>query len=192
TRLQRLFSLLAVINICKQEVPGGYRTCRTLHREAANLEPSVNAIRPSTTMLNFIGLPGFYRLHTDLDDARKVFRMNDIDESPVLQLLTGFAEILQGLSVKKLHLARSTRRSHEPGNVVDDLPPGQFPRTQSILSAFAILNIQIDSIPFDDLAQVVAQRVGAKQKPAMSAIETAHARFGLAWLSGSSDALPHR
>ena len=60
-----------------------------------------------------------------------------------------------------------THRSHEPGNVVDDLPPGQFPRTQGLLSPLAILDVHIGSVPFEDLARFVPQRVGAKQEPAI-------------------------
>ena len=56
---ESLFRLLAVIDVSKEEIPCGYRTFRISHREAANLEPSVNAIRASTTVLNLIDLPGF-------------------------------------------------------------------------------------------------------------------------------------
>src|SRR5262249_690258 len=149
-RLQSLFSLFAIIDVCKQEIPGGYCTFRIPHREAANLKPSVNAISTPATVLNVIDLPRFDGLHTGLDYPRKIIRMNGIDEGPVLQLPMCFAEILQGLAVQKLHLAHCTRGSHKPGNVVDDLPPGQFPRTQGLLSPLAILDIHMGSVPFDD------------------------------------------
>ena len=63
--------------------------------------------------------------------------MNGIDQSLVLQLFTGFAEILESLLVEKLHFAHCARRIHEPRNVVDDLPPGEF----SLMQAF------LDSLP---------------------------------------------
>ena len=106
-RLQSLFSLFAIIDVCKQEIPGGYRTFRIPHWEAANLEPSINAISAPATVLNVIDLPRFDGLYSGLDYARKVIRMNGIDQGPVLQLLVCFAEILQGLAVEKLDFAHS-------------------------------------------------------------------------------------
>ena len=86
--LQSLFSFFAILDVCKKEIPGGYRTFRIPHWEAANLEPSVYAIGASATMLNVVDLSGFDRLFARFDHARKVIRMNGIDEGPVLQLLT--------------------------------------------------------------------------------------------------------
>ena len=189
-RLQSLFSLFAIIDVCKEEIPGGYRTFRISHREAANLEPSVNAISASATVLNLIDLPRFDRLFARLDYARKVIRMNGIDEGPVLQLLICFAEILQGLAVEKLHLAHCARRSHEPGNVVDDLPPGQFPRTQGFLSPLAILDIYTGSVPFDDVARFIPQWIGAKQEPSIGTVETANTRLRVDRSARSQTRLP--
>src|SRR6185312_1977010 len=61
---------------------------------------------------------------------------------------------------------------------------------QGLFSPPAILDIQIGSVPFDDIPRFVSQRVRAKQEPAICTVETANARFGLAWFSGSQDTLP--
>ena len=58
-RLQSLFSLLAIIDVCKEEIPGGYRTFRIPHWEAANLKPSVHAVSAPATVLNVIDLLPF-------------------------------------------------------------------------------------------------------------------------------------
>src|SRR6185295_4222265 len=121
----------------KEEIPSGYRTFRIPHWEAANLEPSIHAISSPATMLNAIDLPRFDRFGTCLDHARKIIRMNGIDQGPVFQLLARIAEILQGLAVEEFHVAHSARRSHEPGNVVDDLPPGELACTLGLLSPLA-------------------------------------------------------
>jgi len=78
-RLQSLFSLFAIVDVCKQKIPGGYRTFYVAHWETANLEPSVNAIRAAATVLNIVDLPRFDRLNAGLDNARKTIRMNSIN-----------------------------------------------------------------------------------------------------------------
>ena len=159
---QGLLRELAIIDIGQQEIPGAYRTFRIAHWEAANLEPSIDAIGAPTTVLNRIDLARFDGLCQSLNHAGKVIRMNGIDEGPVLQILICLAEILQDLAIEELDLARCAQRSYEPRNVVDDLPPGHFPRAQAFLSPLAILDIQIDSVPFDDFPRFVSQWVRAK------------------------------
>ena len=62
---------------------------------------------------------------------------------PVFQLLICFAEILQFLAVEKLRLARCRRHIYEPGNIVDNLPPGQFARPHHFLSTLTILDVNV-------------------------------------------------
>ena len=180
-RTQSLFSLLAIIDVGQEQIPGGYRTFRIPHRQAANLEPPVNAVSASATVLDFIDLPGFDGFGACLDDARKIIRMNGADEGPVLQLLICLAEILQDLPVEKLHFAHRAHRGHEPGNVVDDLPPGEFARTQGLLATLAILDVDIGSEPPGDASRLIAQGVCAKQEPSIGAVVTAHACFRVHW-----------
>src|SRR5215469_11127954 len=58
-RLQCLFSLLAIIYVCEEQIPRGYLIFRISHREAASLEPSVNAISALATVLNLVDLSRF-------------------------------------------------------------------------------------------------------------------------------------
>src|SRR4029450_10297835 len=120
---QNFLCSLAIVDVCKEEIPSAYRTFRISRGKASNLEPSVNTIRASATMFNLVDLSRLDRLFARLDYARKVIRMNGIDQGPVLQLFTRFAEILEGLLVEKFHFAHCSCRRHKPGNVVDDLPP---------------------------------------------------------------------
>src|SRR5262249_54002943 len=137
----------------------------------------------STTLLNVIGLARFDRFSPRLDCARKIVRMNNVGPGPVLQLLSCLAEILQNLTVEVLDLAGCSRRMHEPWNVVDDLPPGEFLGTQGFLPSLAILDVDIRSVPFDDFPRFVPQRAGAKQEPAICAVEAAKARFDFSGFS---------
>src|SRR6516164_9801271 len=174
---QFLLGALAVVDVDKEPIPCRYFTFRIPHRAAASLEPSVNTISASVTMLSFKVLARFDRLFPRLDCLRKIIGMNDTDAGPVLQLLSCLAEILQSLAVDKLNLAHSTRRSHEPGNVVDDLPPGQFPRMQGLLSLLATVDVYTGSVPFEDVARFILQWIGANQEPSMGTVETANSRF---------------
>src|SRR5262249_47311658 len=85
-RLQSFFSFFAIIDIRKQQIPAGYRTVRISHRKAANLEPSINAIRAPATVFHVIDLPAFDGFSAGFDYARKVIWMNGANERPVLQL----------------------------------------------------------------------------------------------------------
>src|SRR5215469_10133723 len=142
----------------------------------AHLEPAVNPIRASKTGLDVKDLARFDRRCPSLDYARKILRMNDTDAGPVLHLLICLAEILQFRAVEKRRLARCPH-IHEPGNIVDNLPPGQFARPQGFLSALAVLDIGTGSVPFDDLPGFVSQWIGAKQEPAICPVKASHARF---------------
>src|SRR5215469_6359908 len=59
SRTQGLLCSLAIIDVCEEEIPRGYLVLRVSYREAANLEPSVNAISTAATVLNLINLSRF-------------------------------------------------------------------------------------------------------------------------------------
>src|SRR6516162_10469041 len=103
--------------------------------------------------------------------------MNRTDEGPVLQLLSCLTEILQGLTVQKLHFAHCAHRRHEPGNIVDNLAPRQFPRMQGLLYPLAILDVYAGSVPFEDVAPFILQWITANQEPSIGTVETANPRF---------------
>src|SRR5262249_51394194 len=76
---QGFLSSLAIIDVCKEQIPRGYLVFRISHRETANLEPSVNAISATAAVLNLIDLPRLDRLFARLNYARKVIWMNRAD-----------------------------------------------------------------------------------------------------------------
>src|SRR5215467_10370342 len=116
--------------------------------------------------------------------------MNRTDEGPVLQLLSCLTEILQGLTVQKLHFAHCAHRRHEPGNVVDNLAPRQFPRVQGLLYPLAILDVYTGSVPFEDVAAFILQWIAANQEPSIGTVETANSRFRIDWDARSQTRLP--
>src|SRR5262249_19638028 len=120
----------------------------------------------------------------------KVVWMNCADERPVFQLFTCIAEILQGLLVEKLYLAHCARRSHEPGNVVNDLAPREFSRTQGFLSPLAILDVHTSSVPLEDVARFIPQRIATNQEPSICSVESANASFRVNRPARSQTQLP--
>src|ERR1700757_488579 len=121
---QLLLGTLAIIDVCKKEIPRGYFVFRISYREPADLEPSVHSVCTPAAVLNLVDPALFDRLDASLDYARKVIRMNGISQGPVLQLLICLTEILEGLAVQKLHFAHCAHGRHHPRDVIDDLPPG--------------------------------------------------------------------
>src|SRR5271156_2253114 len=65
-----------------------------------------------------------------------------------------------------------------------------FAPSQLVLGAFAIFNISIYSVPFDDVFIFVAQGVRTEQEPTVLSVEAAQSCFGLPWFAGSHDELP--
>src|SRR5262245_21365762 len=47
------------------------------------------------------------------------------------------------------------------------------------LRLFAILNVYTGSVPFEDVARFIPQRIGANQEPSIGTVETANPRFGV-------------
>src|SRR5215469_1321277 len=118
-----LLGSLAIIDVCKEEIPGGYFVFRISQWEAADLEPSIHSVSTPATMFDFVDSTLFNGLTTSLHDARKSIRMNGISQGPVLQLLICLTEVLESLAVEKLNFTHWAHRRHQPRDVIDDLPP---------------------------------------------------------------------
>jgi hypothetical protein len=50
-------------------------------------------------------------------------------------------------------------------------PPLPYTLALSSSSAFSIFNINVYSIPFDDIARFIAQRIRSNKKPSIDSIE---------------------
>src|SRR5258708_2180356 len=59
----------------------------------------------------------------------------------------------------------------------------RFTSLEGLLRPFSVLDVQIDSVPLDDVPRFVSQRVGTKQEPAICAVKTAKACFSLSRFS---------
>src|SRR6266850_1032217 len=59
----------------------------------------------------------------------------------------------------------------------------RFTSLEGLLRPLSVLDLQIDSVPLDDVPRFVSQWVGTKQKPAICAVKTTKACFNLSWFS---------
>src|SRR6185503_6669674 len=92
---QRLLGALPVIDIDLQNEPAEDAALRIPHRQAENIEPTVNPINAAVTAFNVIGTTGLMRRHLSRDRALEVIRMDDVRTLPTFQLFECPAEIVQ-------------------------------------------------------------------------------------------------
>src|SRR5882724_352751 len=59
----------------------------------------------------------------------------------------------------------------------------RFTAPEGFLRPFSVLDVEIDSVPLDDVPRFVSHRVGTKQEPAICAVKTTKARFSLSCFS---------
>src|SRR5262249_36344227 len=82
---QLLLGALAIIDVCKKEVPGGDFSLCVSHRETADLEPSIYAVGTPAAVLYFVNETLFDRLDASLHYVGKIIGMNRVRQGPVLQ-----------------------------------------------------------------------------------------------------------
>src|ERR1700737_3139816 len=121
-----------------QGIPADDTAFRIPQGESAYMEPTVYAIGPTDTMLNFIGMPGFDRASPRGFHPSEIIRMNSI---PTFQFLKSPAQILEELTVDEFDLTHRCHGTNEAGNAVDDQTQTLFTRTQSFLSALPVVDI---------------------------------------------------
>src|SRR5712692_2272066 len=96
--------------------------------------------------------------------------MDSVAGGPILQFLSGLAEVFQDLPVDKFDLARRIRGRHKPRNAVDDQAQTLLIRPESVLSALSVVDIRQQVIPADDPPLGIALRETARLEPAIDAI----------------------
>src|SRR5580704_12455004 len=76
------------------------------------------------------------------------------------------------------------------GNGIDNLAKCQFIRANCIFRLLSLLNVNVYSIPFDDIARFIEQRISSNKKPSIDSVEAAMSRFRLSPLARSQTHLP--
>src|SRR5580704_18913169 len=84
---------LAVVNVGRQDIPTDNATLGVTQRTNSHVEPAVDAIGSTATILKIKRLPSFKRALPGVDRAKNVIRMKRVVCRPVLQFLGRLAEI---------------------------------------------------------------------------------------------------
>src|SRR5580704_4526589 len=111
---------LAVVNVGRQDIPTDNATLCVTKRTNSHVEPAVDAIGSTATILKLKRLPSFKRALPGVDRGKNVIRMKSVACRPILQFLGRLSEKLQNLAVDEFDL---TSRGHDGNlarNAVDD------------------------------------------------------------------------
>jgi len=73
--------------------------------------------------------------------------MEGVTRGPILQFLSGLAEIFQDLTVDKFDFACRIRGRHKSGNAVDDVAQVLLVGTEGILSALPVVDVSQQHVP---------------------------------------------
>src|ERR1700730_9759584 len=135
-------------------------------------------------MLELKRLTCFDGAPPDIDHARDVVRMEGVARRPPLQFLGSLSEILQGLAVEKLDLARRTMGRHKPGNAVEDQAQALFVRLEGFLSALPVVNVGQQHVPTGETTFCVPRGERARLEPPVHTIGTPLAELNSIRLAG--------
>src|SRR5215469_17058219 len=117
----------------------------------------------------------FNRAPQRVDRSRKVIGMHRVVGGPIPHFFNCLAEIFRRLAVDKFELACRTHGRHKSRNTVDDQTQVLLISAESLLRALQVIDISIRSIPTNDIAALVSQRIIAKQEPAIHSVKAPQA-----------------
>jgi hypothetical protein len=95
--------------------------------------------------------------------------------APTARLFRRKADEVQKVLVEELGASIESRRPGQRRNRVDDELEIMLARRESLLSAFALVNVDEQVVPADDVPVRVPNRKSARLEPAVDAIETSSA-----------------
>ena len=81
----------------------------------------VDAVGPPQSLNNLVWTARDDRLCEDLDDVRKVFRVNGVVRSPLFQLLQRRSGVFEDLAIGEFDLAGCGQEGDQARNAVDEL-----------------------------------------------------------------------
>src|SRR6266853_2428449 len=190
--MQFFFCFFALVDIRNQVIPTNNAPFGITLRTRSKVEPTVHSIGSTATSLQITRLPSCDGPPIGFDHARKVIRMDGVAGGPILQFLSGLAEVFQDLAVDKFDLACRIRGRHKPRNTVDDQAQTLLIRSESVLSALPVVNIRQQVVPTDDPPVGIALRETAGLKPSIGAIGPTEPMLNLVCLTGFYGAAPIR
>src|SRR5437868_1219054 len=110
------------------------------------------------------------------EHTRKLVRRNDIACLPVRQRFDRTKK-LQHSAVDLFDFTGWSQHGDLSGNAVNDQASVELARPQLLVGSLAILDVDVRSVPLDDVSRLVSQWVGPEKKPTLAAVGTTEARF---------------
>src|SRR5262245_19743910 len=111
--LQSRQRLGAILDVRQQNVPAGNTAGIIADWDEAGVKPPIFAVEASQTCFVMEGNTGNYRFLKNLEDTGKVFRMYDVNCSPVLQLFRRPSKILEHLAIDGFERSEERRVGKE-------------------------------------------------------------------------------
>ena len=107
--------------------------------------------------------------------------MNSIGVFPILQFVACPSEVFEDLAIYEFDPTLGVHNGDHPGNGVDDQAEALFAHSESFLRALPVFQVDIDSVPFDDLARLVQLRIGAEEEAAIFTVGPSEAPLCIEW-----------
>src|SRR5262245_6107315 len=177
--LQSRQRLGAILDVRQQNVPAGNTAGIIADWDEAGVKPPIFAVDASQTCFVMEGNTGNYRFLKNLEDTGKVFRMYDVNFSPVLQLFGRPAKILEHLAIDVFEFTIRGCDRDETGYPVNCRAQATLALTQSLFGAFEFVNVSEEVVPPQDATIRIPKRTCPGLKPAIDAIKASSPKFDL-------------
>ena len=98
------------------------------------MEPPIDAVRPSYSVLDFVSFPGGYRAFPGTCHKAKIVLMNQITRLPFIQSSGRCicTDVFQIMAVDILYLASRRQERHQGGDCVGDIAVLLMARSQGV------------------------------------------------------------
>src|SRR5262249_36780591 len=141
--------------------------CSPRRRVDAEQEPPKFTVEAAEPCFGLSRLAGGDDLFPLASKPVQIVRMNRRRPAPFLQLLQRQADIVRVMLIKELCRAVRASRPCQGGNGVDNELEIALARRESLFGAFALVNIDEEVVPADNVSVRVAKRKSARLKPAI-------------------------
>src|SRR3954469_4384114 len=185
--------LFPVVDVDDASVPFQDPSVFVAEREGRDDTPAVGMI-PDTTRsdLDSICSTGGDARNPDWAGPCSIFGMDPLLPPGASDILRGDARVLEKAEVAVVDRAIGRRAPQHLRNRFRHLAQLAFARLDRALRSLPIFDVEIGAVPFDDGAGVIAQWIGAKQKPPVRSVKSAQPRLDGARVFGLHDPPPPR
>ncbi len=117
---ESLLGTLPLVDIGQEHAPVNDVAGGIAKRKSVVLKPAIDAIRPPEALQDLVWGAGRDGLREDVDDARKIVRMDGVVRAPFPELLQRPTGVFDNLAIDELHFANRAQQCDQPWNAVHD------------------------------------------------------------------------